>query len=85
MYTHETEEFGRLGMECTSLQSLCPSKKTFQENISQTRSSRMSSECTEKIFYFFFPPREDISAFLGQRVTIPSLVLCARALSFFFF
>lgn len=82
-YTRETEEFGRLGMECTSLQPLCPSKKVFQENVSQTRSSRMSSECMKKVF-FFSPPQDNTSTFLGQRVTIPSLVLCA-CLFFFFF
>lgn len=72
-------------MECTSLQPLCPSKKMFQENISQTRSSRKSSESTKKIFFFlFFPPQEDISAFLGQRLTIPSLGLCAHTFFFFF-
>lgn len=70
-------------MECTSLQPLCPSKKIFEENISQTQSSRMSSECTQRNFIFFSPPWEVISAFLGQRVTIPSLVLCTHALSFF--
>lgn len=57
-YTRETEEFGRLGMECTSLQPLCPSKKVFQENVSQTRSSRMSSECMKKVFFFFSSSRQ---------------------------
>lgn len=48
----------------------------------------MSSECIKKIFFcgffFFSSPQEDISAFLGQRVTIPSLGLCALSLFFFY-
>lgn len=48
----------------------------------------MSSECIKKIFFcvffFFSSPQEDINAFLGQRVTIPSLGLCALSLFFFF-
>lgn len=59
-----------------------------QENVSRKyftnkKFQKEQREHKENIFLSFFPPQEDISAFLGQRLTIPSLGLCAH--TFFFF